>query len=198
MSKLRILVNCENGIIYAPYDKEFVAAMKSRIGGAKWDSSKGAWVVPTASVNKVREIMLEIWGETDFPSTDRVDIKLTAESIGYTGEELTVGGIKIASVRWGKLSLEDGVEIDGPISVGGSRKNPSIRGFGHVVVTVRDIPRALATKAVEECGRPHSDWAAEIIERTKNNNANQAQALREEKERLLARIAEIDKVLETI
>lgn len=45
--------------VYTPYNASFVSAIR-KIGGARWDAEGKAWMVPTASLPQVREIMRNI------------------------------------------------------------------------------------------------------------------------------------------
>ena len=69
--KIKIEVKENKAYIYTPYNPEFVRKIK-QIGGARWNSSEKAWTVPEDMVEPVREIMMEVYGETDVKAVEKV------------------------------------------------------------------------------------------------------------------------------
>ena len=71
------ITNDNNGRIeiYTPYNENFIAVLKKRIGGRKWNSEKNCWTAPEESIEAVRDLMMEYFGETDISTTKKVHEK---------------------------------------------------------------------------------------------------------------------------
>lgn len=176
--------------VYTPYNSSFVSAVR-KIGGAKWDAEGKAWMVPTASLPQVREIMRNIWGEDDQLDTcKRVTVRLTFREIcSAECRPVEILG-KTVSKAYGRDSGarpgdDVAFEAGGPRS-GGSRANwRSVVEEGSVAI-LRNVPETMLDKAELPEG-----VTMEIIQDSGIDRA----ALTEEKEKLLARLAEIEKML---
>ena len=176
--------------VYTPYNASFVSAIR-KIGGARWDAEGKAWMVPTASLPQVREIMRNIWGEDDRMDTvKRVSVRLTFREIcSAECRPVEILG-KTVSQAYGRDSGarpgdDVAFEAGGPRS-GGSRANwRSIVEEGSVAI-LRNVPEAMLDKAELPEG-----VTMEVIEDSGIDRA----ALMAEKEKLLARLAEIESLL---
>lgn len=176
--------------VYTPYNAAFVSAIR-KIGGAKWDPEGKAWMVPTASLPQVREIMRNIWGEDDQLDTcKRVTVRLTFREIcSAECRPVEILG-KTVSRAYGRDSGarpgdDVAFEAGGPRS-GGSAKNwRSVVEEGSVAI-LRNVPETMLDKAELPAG-----VTMEIIQDSGIDRA----ALTEEKEKLLARLAEIESLL---
>lgn len=176
--------------VYTPYNAAFVSAVR-KIGGAKWDAEGKAWMVPTASLPQVREIMRSIWGEDDRMDTvKRVSVRLTFRKIcsaecrpvEILGKTISRAYSRDSGARPGD---DVAFEAGGPFS-GGSRANwRSIVEEGSVAI-LRNVPVAMLDKAELPEG-----VTMEIIQ----DSGIDRGALMAEKEKLLARLAEIEKLL---
>lgn len=162
--------------ISAPFCQQNNVIFRNK--GGKFLSNK--WVFPDTET--VSEMIRELFGL----STELVVIKIAKshDLLKAGGGEYVVGGYKVASRRFRDSAVEWPLGtwlISGNIpSSGGSQKNPAVQAdddstFG--VVVRRDF--------AEKNG-------LEIIKRASQNT----DALLQEKQTLLARIAEIDKLLE--
>lgn len=177
--------------VYTPYNASFVSAIR-KIGGARWDAEGKAWMVPTASLPQVREIMRNIWGEDDRMDTvKRVSVRLTFHEIcsaecrpvEILGKTISRAYSRDSGARPGD---DVAFEAGGPAS-GGSVKNwRSVVEEGSVVV-LSSVPETILDEAALPCG-----VTMEIIE---GDNFENRSALIEEKEKLLARLAEIENLL---
>lgn len=177
--------------VYTPYNAAFVSAVR-KIGGAKWDAEGKAWMVPTASLLQVREIMRDIWGEDDRMDTvKRVSVRLTFSEIcsaecrpvEILGKTISRAYSRDSGARPGD---DVAFEAGGPCS-GGSRANwRSIVEEGSVAI-LRNVPETMLDEAALPCG-----VTMEVIE---DDNFETRIALIDEKEKLLARLAEIEKLL---
>lgn len=182
---MKIVVENGKARVYTPYNKEFVKAIKN-IGQAKWQD--GAWVVPANMVDAVRAIMMDIYGETDISTTEKVDVKLTfSEGVDAYRSAVTIFGKTIARAygRNSRVDVGDDVAfIKGAPKASGSVNNWNTRIPEECVCIVSNVPETMLNEELPE------GVTAEVLKKTVDRKA-----LEEEKERLLARIAEIDSLL---
>lgn len=174
--------------VTAPYNSEFISAAK-RLGG-RWDAPE--WVFDARDEARVRALLIECYG-TDGEIADLVTIRIEwteNESAKRASIEANGRTIARADGRDSGARLGDGVVLlDGEFGSGGSRANWTTTARAGTVVLVRDFPRAAAQALVAAPGRERQ-YSIEP-----EAPAVDADALRAERERLVARIAEIDKLL---
>ena len=189
---MKIEISENSALVYTPYNADFVSRIKSSVGGAKWDGTKKAWRIPTTAVDAVRDIMRDIYGETDEPeSTEKVNVRLTfSRSYSRTCAPITLLGKTVASAfgRDSGAKVGDGVTfVEGAPDSGGSMKNwQTVIPEGSVVV-LYDVPKSIVTAdRLPECVSFEIEERRPEIER---------KDLLEERERLMKRIAEIDALL---
>ena len=186
---MKIEIRDNKAYIYTPYSPEFVARIKN-IGGRKWESSLKCWSVPSVAVDSIRKIMMEVFKETDEIPAEKVDVQVTFHKEKWGAREaymLFGKSISIATGRDSGARVGDDVEIvKGSVSSGGSAKNwASIVDEGSVVI-LRNVSKPLLESFEGEDG-----ISVEVIDSSRIDR----QALLEEKERLLNRLAEIKKLL---
>ena len=176
--------------VYTPYNAAFVSAIR-KIGGAKWDAEGKAWMVPTASLPQVRAIMRDVFGEDDrLDTSKRVSVRLTfAKICSAECRPVEILGKTVARAYGRDSGARPGddvaFEAGGPRS-GGSAKNwRSVVEEGSVVI-LRNVPEAMLDKAELPEG-----VTMEVIRDSGIDRAS----LMEEKEKLLARLDEIEKLL---
>lgn len=185
-------IKIEDGLafVHTPYHPDFVKKIKS-CSSAKWDATRRAWQIKAEQVPIVRKLMVDIFGESDIPTEGkRFDVQLefhTSVSAWHEGVYLLGKCLARASGRDSGARPGDGVcYIEGGCSSGGSMKNwTSIVDEGSIVI-LYDIPESLILK--EKC-QEGIDY--KLIERNPNEDE-----LKAEKNRLMARIKEIDTILE--
>lgn len=188
---MKIVVKGDKAYIYTPYHSRFVAKIK-RVSSARWDPEHGAWVVDAEYISAVRKIMCDVYGESDIPAEGkRYNIRLTFQERYYCtldgsfffGKCLVYGYSRDGSAKPG-----DGVcYLEGSCSSGGSARHwNGIIEEGSVVM-VYDVPETLVHSE-----KPVDGIDYEFIERIPDKTA-----LLREKESLLARVAEIDAMLQT-
>lgn len=183
---MRIEVKEGTASVYTPYNTDFVSAVRS-IGGACWNRSQQCWDVPSHSVDAVRNIMMEVYGETDAEPADKVDIRVTfTESIFGDRGPVTLFGKTVASAfgRDSGAKVGDDVAfiLKKPASGGSVKYWKTVIPEG-AVAEVYNVPRS---KAVGGEG-----YTVEVIEKDRPDT----EVLRKEKEKLLKRLEEIDALL---
>ena len=181
----------ENGMakVFTPYNRNFIAKIKT-IGGAKWNGEEKCWMVPETEIDMVRTFMMDVYGETDqADDSERVTVKVTFNDDEHEDKEgITLFGKNIARAfgrdSGAKLG-EDVTLLTGEITSGGSKINWRTVVEAGTVIKVRNVSKkALDVSTdynitVEEIQEANIDRAALIAEKTK----------------LLARLAEIEKLL---
>ncbi len=187
---MRVVINEDKKAeVYTPYNKEFVAKLKKSIGSARWNPEKNCWVVPEVSLVTVREIMLSVYGETDIAPQQHVDVKVTFNR--YTRAlcgpcEMLGKTVATAYGRDSGAKLGKDVELlEGEVKSGGSMKNWETRIEYGTVLIIRNVVKNLVDAWDDE----------NIVVEVLSEEGPDKEALLKEKESLLKRIEEIDKVL---
>lgn len=184
---MKIDIKDSTAYVYTPYHPGFVKDIKT-IGKARWDSVDKCWTVPAATVDRVREIMMEVYGETDLPDVSkRVTVRVQfLEEVERECEPLVLFGKIIATAYnrdSGARPGDDVVLIDGELKSGGSWKYWKTIVSEGTVVEVYDVPEAALWDG---------NWFTyEIVEK----KGIDREALEAEKKKLLARLAEIEALL---
>lgn len=183
---MKITVENTRAKVYTPYNKEFVAKIKL-IGGAKWEAAEKCRSIPKEEIETARAYMVDVYGMSDIPDTSEkvnVEVRFNAddyercEGISLFGRTVIRAFGRDSGARVG----EDVTLVSGNISSGGSMKNWETQVSAGTVLRIRNVSRkALEIPhcydiTVTEIGAPEIDREALLAER----------------ERLLARIAEID------
>ena len=188
---MRIETTGTKANVYTPYNADFVTEIKRRTGG-KWNAAERCWTVNEDQIETVRKIMVEVYGESDIKEIERVSVRLTfSKDVATHCGSVVLMGREIATA-WGRDSgarAGEGVtfEIGKPHS-GGSRANwHTIINEGSVVV-LSDVPKSaidIFTEELEDNG-----ISAEVVTKKIDRDALVA-----ERERLTARLAEINAIL---
>lgn len=187
MSEFRIEISDGKAAVYTPYNAEFVKRVK--LTGGRWDGTKKCWKVPEVNVPDVREAMRAVYGRDDQPVAETVDVDLIfGDEVYELRGPVTILGRTIASA-WGRDSGArpgDGVIFTaGSPKSGGSVKNWRTVVPEGCVVKLRELPKAILDGA---------DLPEGVTMQVAGGSVDRA-ALQAERERLLARLAEIDALL---
>lgn len=187
--KITVKIKGARAHIYTPYNKAFVSKIK-RIGGSEWDGMERCWIIPASELDIARKYMQEEYGETDLPDDEErvtVDVKFCYDEYETTSSICLFGRPVIKA--WGRDSgartCEDVTLIEGRIYSAGSMKYWETCVEKGTVLRIKNLTRA----ALEL----EPDYEIEITEVQKPGA--DVEALMIEKEKLLARLAEIDKIL---
>lgn len=180
----------------APFDPAFPARAR-KIGG-RFDRAGGnVWRFDARDVQRVRDLAREFWG-TDGSDADEptVTVRVPLTPVyAYQGQEYRLAGRRLAwrPARDDQVRLANGVVVVAGAfpSRGGSVRNPQLGDQGdnlsEIVLEVRDVPRGVADKMRAE----QAD--VEIV----TAQTVDVEALRAERARLFARLAEIDDLLDS-
>lgn len=185
---MRIEVSNGKARIFTPYNADFVGMIKN-IGGRKWNTDSKCWEVPESEIDVVRQYMIDIFGESDISAGKKVDVVVTfKDDADCTCGAITIFGKTVARATGrdsGARVGSDVTMISGEIDSGGSAKNWRTHIEKDSVFKLRKVPESALKMSTEY------DITFEIV-----GSDTDRKALTEEKERLLARLAEIEKLLE--
>jgi len=181
--------------VTCPYNPGFGRKAKEIAG--QWDSNGKTWNFDVRNEELVRNLLIDVYGTDDSATAELVSVKLVITlpdeeecQVGPTCGVLVIAGrvVAAASGRDSGARLGEGVVVvSGGFKSGGSMKNWATMAKPNTVVILHDVPRAVAEKAVSNWeegsgivpGQPRVD----------------IEALKTERERLLARVAEIDVIV---
>lgn len=193
---MKIEISGGKANIFTPYNAEFVKRIKG-IGGAKWNGAEKCWTIPAEAVDSARDIMMDVYGETDIPDgSEKMKIRITAlvdieelrAPVSFFGKNLASASGRDSGARVG-----DGVILEsGTISSSGSMRNWTSMIKKGAVLTLTDVPKVLYQRDKDATTK----WGDTLftVEILKDTTVNK-EKLEAEKADLLARIAEIDRLL---
>jgi len=192
---MKIKISEGKANIFTPYNAEFVKRIKG-IGGAKWNAGDKCWTVPAEAVDAARDIMMDVYGETDIPDgseklklriTALVDIEELRAPVSYFGKNLASASGRDSGARVG-----DGVILEsGTITSSGSMKNWTSMIRKEAVMILTDVPETLYQRDKNAT----TQWGDTLFSVEVLKNSVDKEKLEAEKAALLARIAEIDRIL---
>lgn len=190
---MKITVKLSDGIAYidSPYNPEFVSRIKNC--GGRWDMSTRTWKIAEHALDAARQIMQEVYGETDQPKTEPT-VTLRVEALADIWEvcsAIVIAGRVVAraySRDSGARVGDDVAFVSGAPYSGGSAKSWTTCIDAGSVIKLYNVPLSKAYAAVKN---PLYKVACTIEQPDTINRA----ALEAEREKLLARIAEIDALL---
>lgn len=173
--------------VSSPFNPDFVKGAK-RLGG-KWSGDTKAWLFDARDRGRVEDLLASCYGYSAAASGELATVRIVLDEDNAGGKEVYFAGRSICSRRYRDVPVKTAdnvVIIDGefPASAGSMRYPAVIRGSRTVTIEVRDVPvEALAAEKELRFERIDADTQA------------QREALSAERERLIARLAEIDEAL---
>lgn len=185
---IEVIRSEKNICVGSPYNP-YLPSRAKKIGG-KWNPTGKCWSFDIRDEARVEELYRSIYGQWDSEvAADAVTVRVTvATDLSEWHSGIFFAGRQVARAtgRDSGARLGDGVVIlQGGFGSGGSVKNWTTRCSEGTVFEIKDIP---LIKVEEERGC--SNWSSiEVL-----GDVDTA-ALEQERERLLARIAEIDAIL---
>lgn len=191
MSSIKINTNENTTTLSSPYHPELPKRAKAL--GGKFDGTSKTWKFDARDEDRVREMAVEIYG-TDGTDTETVTVRVEIgedDLVSQNRESLYLGGQQIARAfgRDSGALLADGVVlIEGRAESGGSVKNWDTRLSAGSTFEIRDVPRGVADRMLEEAADNDRIADARIVDET----SDRREALQAERDKLVARIAEID------
>lgn len=190
---IEIKVENEKAYVYTPFNKNFAKKMRAMNGN--WNGS--AWVVNSMFVSAVREIMRNVYGyddtDTDIQTVTLRIVFLENQSAYHDGIRMFGKTIATAYSKNSGAKLGDDVAlIKGSIYSGGSVKNWNTEIDRDTVINLYNVPVTMYEK--EKDSYNPEEIKIEVVE-DEDANGTAISKLKEEKEKLLRRIAEIDEIL---
>lgn len=175
-----ILVTC-------PYSRAFCDFAHMR--KAVWSDEKKVWMFDARDEFAVRGTLVEIFGTDDYEACQKVDVRVKVALLNRDGSSLFFLGRELAwrKYRDWAVSLGEGVAVvaGGFPPSGGSRGTPMLSPRADTVLEVRDVPISLAERA-----KAQYPEAIEIL------GKYDLARLREERDLLLKRLDEIERIIE--
>lgn len=178
MTTIAIEIAAERAQIITPYNPAFVSDLKTSFGrNARWNAEAKTWSVPASDVDKARSLVREHFGtdgsQDPGPTvtvrwTAVTDITAAKKPVMRYGRPIVSASGRDTGAR-----PEEGVTLEsGVVTSGGSRNNWQTIVRAGAVLTIHDVPLALA----------QADPEAIIVEA----DTHEAQTLR-------ARLADLDR-----
>lgn len=192
MASVSVTSNGTTVTLASPYSENLPP--RARALGGKFDRAEKVWTFDARDEQRVRDLAREIYGtdgsDADEPGvTIRVNVLGVAGKYGAAARTLTLVGHELAyrPARDEDVRLGRGVVVikGGFTASGGSMKYPALDDLSGIVIEVRDLSRGTAERALAEYPE-HVSLIGEGLDR---------EALRAERARLAARLAEIDALL---
>ena len=191
------ITNTQNNMIKVetPYSAQFVAELKENIGTRKWNASEKAWYVPEESKDVLMKILKDVYGFNGSEDDGkRCTVEITFNESDYVDKDaIKIGGLEIAR-SFGRDSgarIGEGVIVlEGGFTSGGSRSNWDTRVKEGTKIKIKNFPEWILND--QEAGTNVSGFEIKKI----SESSIDREKLIKEKEELLARLAEIDKLLE--
>ena len=186
MADIDITTEGDSIFLTAPYNA--AANRGYRNAGGKWQPERKAWKFKAKDIQLVRGVLNEHFGYTD-EVTETVDVRVYVRdwedgnhenTATFAGRIIAVRRSRDADVALGRDVLLIKGSFDGS---GGSMRYPTIDANKDVIVEVRGVPAG------------HRDLGEDNVEIVEHRV--DVEALQVEREKLLARIAEIDAQLAT-
>lgn len=185
--------------IDSPYNPAFIQRVKTL--GGRWSPGERTWTLDERNLESVRAAMRDIYGMDDLPPANLVSVRVTIGDLkSQYGTFGTIDGDRDAVRIFGRViasatgrdtgaRVGDGVAFEqGKPDSGGSAKNWRTIIPGNCVFVVYDVPESAVAQKIGW----KDEWGTfEVIRPATIDRA----ALETEKAALLARLAEIEKLL---
>jgi len=189
IEKVQMTNGSEKIKLVSPYHPDLPVRAKDL--GGKFNGEKKCWYFDVRDEARVRELAISLFGTDGENNAETVTLRVTfPQGHREYNNGVYVAGRCIARA-WGRKTgakLGEGVVLlKGNIDSGGSVQNWYTSIEPGSVFEIRDVPRLAAEKAVQGSGE---SIQIEIVD-----SKIDIEALKAERERLLARIAEIDAIL---
>lgn len=170
--------------LVSPYHPD--CPKKARAIGGKWDHATRSWRFDQRDHKRVEQLATDLWGWSGSNDTTTVTIRVNADDYCQDNEIIVAGrSVAYRPGRDASVRLADNVIIvHGRFADrAGSAKYPEVGDCDGVTLEIRDLPASALTLL---------DQAKyELV----NDDSDPLAALREERQRLMARIAQIDKII---
>ena len=187
MTTIQVTRDGERVVARAPYHPEWPAQAKAL--GGRYRPTDKSWQFDARDEARVRELCVAIYGTDGETAADLVTLHVQvwrlqdSQAIWLAGREICSRPGRDAQVRLGAGVIL----LSGEFAAwSGSRNHPRVGALAGTILEVRDVPRPLAEAEAQKL--------PEIISIIEHQGPDR-EALRAERERLTARIAEIDKLL---
>lgn len=184
--------------IYTPYNRAFIDALKKQIGGARWNASKKCWTAPEEMLDAVRAILKDAYGYTDIEDAGKLyTVKIESSEMRALRAPVSIFNKPVARAFGrdsGAVICDDVIFTEGtPMSGGSMRYWETIIPEGCIFEMLHVPEKALEKVKEELATETCPDF--KIISAAPEKEDDNRKKLIEEREKLLARLAEINKEL---
>ena len=197
MTDIKYVTDGSKTEIYSPYNPEFVRQIKSQLGTRKFDGQKKCWVINTDDLDIVKNIIREVYGYTD-EDTEMVTVKMTFTGpVSVEKDAVRLNGfplVKATGRDSGAVPCEGVAVLEGEIESGGSVRYWETKIDQDTVLKVR-MPKALATNPDASLNTYYEMDAKKFKIEILEDQPIDKEELQVEKAKLLARLAEIERLL---
>ncbi len=174
--------------VTSPFNREFVSFARMR--GGKWSDKHKAWLFDPRDEFAVRSALIDIYGTDDYESCEKVNVRVKLDHFKLE-DDFSLFGLQLLRRKYYNYRVDMGdnvvVVTGGFHETGGSRKYAEIAPVSGTIIEVRDVPKEIAVKTWAE----HKE-SIEIL------GSMDIEKLRDEKQKLLQRIQEIDEIIAQI
>ena len=180
----QLRVNC-------PFNYGFVHGAKKLAGKWLWQGADKLWAFDARVEALVRALCIQWFGTDGNAIPDLVDVRLTYPAGRRCLQAPATAFGRVVGRAWGRdtgARLGEGIVlVQGRVGSSGSWKNWETCIGPETVILMHDVPRSLV-----ESGSPDK---AEVEIVPKENHSHDVTQLTSERDRLVARVAEIDELL---
>ena len=176
-------------LMYTPFSRDFIQRIHG-IGSAKWNGE--AWTVNEDDAEAAKQFLREVYGEDGDTTGESYSVRIRVTSRMAKGKgPVQVMGKILASARGRDSGAYPGPDVvcltEGGISSGGSRANWTSVVDGGTEFFLRHVGKAMAESSPE---------GVEVLSvELETGKMVDREALKSERDKLAARIEEIDRIL---
>lgn len=190
---MKITLNDDKTLAYieSPYNTEFISKIKT-IGAARWNPSKKVWQIPAEHIDLARNMMRQVYGECDLPEDIKyvtVELHFDEECRSNSCAPILIFQKEIARARGrdtGAMVGEDVIFTEGKPTSGGSLANYITIIPAGAIATVYNVPETLLDSELPD---------GVTYKTIQDDKIQDYKSLIIEREKLLARLEEINKIL---
>lgn len=177
-----VKLTVKEGIIevLSPYNEEFISFARMR--GGKWSKQKERWMFDPRDEFAVRSALIDIYGTDDYETCEKVDIRVDLDMFSKYDDGIYACGLQLVWRKYpNKLELSDNVVV---VQGGFSDRSKTVSYRDGTILEARAMPKEAAIKFWKD-NPDHVEILSDINIRD----------LKDEKERLIKRIAEIEETI---
>lgn len=172
--------------VYTPYNAQFVSDLKAQISGRKWNPADKSWICNASDRDVIVNLLSKHYNYSESGSYITVIITAIDDLYEYN-DSVRFSGLPVARAT-GK---DSGAQVTNGVTLLSGRitSTGSIKNWKTFVYANTKFRLTVPENALQNYDK--NEWTVEIVK----DPVLDQDALQKEKEKLLERIAEIDKLL---